>query len=128
MILARQNLKRIVLADRCVFDTLAYILAAERYGDLNSKETARLFSGYSQLFPNKLPAGTIALLDYPVEVVLSNLQRRAETEGASFRDNEQRYHRCVLDSFTTLFSLFDCLKIKEPYEAKEKILYLIGKK
>jgi thymidylate kinase len=126
--IAIKNPKNIFLADRCILDTLAYILAAERFGDLSSEDTTNLFNHYNERVQYQFSAEGLVLLAYPIEVILSRLKKRAIKEGSSFRDEEPRYHSDVLDSFNTLFSLFPHIKINTPGNAKDEILSFIKNK
>ncbi len=116
---------KIILEDRCMHDTLSYLKAAFKYGDISNKEYNYLVKKQEEIHPDKLKPKNIVFIDLPLEDILTNLEKRWKTEGKGFREDDKNYLKTVSESFREYYDTLNAeniLKIRNRDELDSKYI------
>ncbi|MFA7707451.1 MAG: ATP-binding protein [Candidatus Pacearchaeota archaeon] len=115
--LQKDNPEKIILGDRCLHDTISYLCAATRHGDLTEEEQEKLLKYQTEIYSKESMPKNIIFVDLPLDHIKAYLKKRWESETKGFREDQEEYLRIVSDSFRDHFrSVKDFLWIKDPKE------------
>jgi thymidylate kinase len=95
---------RILIGDRCIHDTLAYVTAYERLGWISADEVVRVRGLAKFLFgPTDWPDRVIFLAP-TVDQARSHLEARWKTEAPGWREDDRQYLETAVASFEHYFA------------------------
>ena len=109
--IAEQNPDRIVLANRCIYDALAYAEAYFSLGRINEKqlEDQRNYSLFA--FPEKVRSPKAIVLNPPFSIVRERLDKRWQSEQKKWNEENLDYCRAACSAYAE-------------YEGRKGIIYL----
>jgi deoxyadenosine/deoxycytidine kinase len=120
------NPDKIILGDRCMHDTIAYINAALRYGDLDEEEAEVLLGANKESYNPEILPKHIILVSFSFEEIKRYLRERWKTEGVGFREDDDRYLKIVSRCFDEHFGGLELLRrISCPQEIDVKNLDIL---
>jgi len=109
--LAREKPDNIVLANRCVYDVLAYDQAYSEVGWITEEEKEILYNGFDFLLSSDLRDPNVVVLNPGFKICKRHLHKRWETGKKKFMEDDMDYLRVVCRAY-------------ESYRGRENVLYI----